>query len=114
ILNVCCCLWVVVGGVLTTYLLQQGRPMAVEGSEAALAGLIAGVVGALISVMFLFVVHSVSGGAMEAQFRDMVEQFPQISPEARDQGLALISGPGFVLLSALVTIPAYAVIGMLG
>ena len=37
----CCCLWVIVGGGLTTYLLQQSRPDPVEPAEAALQGALA-------------------------------------------------------------------------
>ena len=45
--NVCCCLWVITGGLLTTYLEQQNTPKPIETSAAALSGLIAGAVGGL-------------------------------------------------------------------
>jgi hypothetical protein len=113
LLNACCCLWVVSGGVLTTYLLQMGRMSAVEGADAAMTGLLAGVFGAVVSgglslVMFLMV------GDMSGRIRSMVEQLPQLPPEARDQMLAFEPGVGFVLLSSLLTIPFYAIFSMLG
>ena len=49
--NVCCCLWVVTGGVLSTYLLQQNRADPIESGEAAVGGLLAGLLGALIHIV---------------------------------------------------------------
>src|SRR5262245_56891302 len=49
--NVCCCLWVVSGGLVAAYVLQQGRPDAITPGEGAIVGLLAGIVGAF--VMFL-------------------------------------------------------------
>ena len=49
--NVCCCLWVVLGGGLTVYLQQQRTPEPLETGEAVLGGLIAGLLGAVIYVL---------------------------------------------------------------
>lgn len=49
--NLCCCLWVVMGGVVAAYLLQQARPAPLTAGDGALVGLYAGVVGAVISVL---------------------------------------------------------------
>ena len=48
--NVCCCLWVVAGGMLVVYLQQQSRPDPVETADAVLGGLIAGIIGAVIAL----------------------------------------------------------------
>ena len=47
----CCCLWVILGGMLTVYLQQQATPAPVETSSAALSGLIAGALGGLAGVL---------------------------------------------------------------
>jgi uncharacterized membrane protein YeaQ/YmgE (transglycosylase-associated protein family) len=49
--NACCCLWVVVGGLLAAWLLQQNHPYAITTSDGAVVGLLAGVFGALIGVV---------------------------------------------------------------
>ena len=41
----CCCLWVIAGGVLVTYLQQQAKPTPVETGDAVVGGLIAGLIG---------------------------------------------------------------------
>ena len=44
----CCCLWVIGGGIVTAYLLQQDTGGALPLGDGALGGLLAGVAGAFI------------------------------------------------------------------
>ena len=41
--NLCCCLWVVSGGVVAAYLLQQNQSAPITPGDGALVGLLAGV-----------------------------------------------------------------------
>src|SRR4249920_2357266 len=83
-LNVCCCLWVVVGGLLATYLRQQQIPGPIETSEAVLNGLIAGLIGALLCVIGDYVLLRVTGPLWQDQFRSQIEGNPDIPPQLRD------------------------------
>jgi hypothetical protein len=112
--NFCCCLWVVVGGMLSVYLLQQNQPEPVDAGSSALSGLLAGVIGALIYVVLSFVMLSVSGDMMEDQVRQAIENSPQIPAEVRDRILGLFTGGRLVWLIAGVSLPVYGVAGMLG
>jgi hypothetical protein len=47
--NCLCCAWVILGGMLATYLLQQAQPGPVEGVDGAVVGLLAGLVGAIVA-----------------------------------------------------------------
>src|SRR5215471_20264324 len=47
--NCLCCLWVVGGGALAVYLMQQNYPYAVQAADGALVGLLAGVIGGALS-----------------------------------------------------------------
>jgi hypothetical protein len=49
--NACCCLWVIAGGLLAAWLLQQNHLYAITTSDGAVVGLLAGVFGALIGVV---------------------------------------------------------------
>jgi hypothetical protein len=47
--NLCCCLWGVVGGVVASYvLIKRSRTLPVSNGEGATAGLLAGAIGSLI------------------------------------------------------------------
>jgi hypothetical protein len=113
--NLCCCLWVVIGGGLTVYLQQQSRPEPVEAGEAVLGGLLAGLVGAVISGLVTFVLFSAATGmGTQEEFRQMIEQNPGVPPEAREMLNNLFQGGNFAILLFAVNIPVYAVFSMLG
>ena len=44
--NVCCCLWVISGGLVAAYLQQQGQDAPITPADGALTGFLAGVCGA--------------------------------------------------------------------
>ena len=43
--NLCCCLWIISGGVVAAYLLQQNQSAPVTPGDGALVGLLAGMAG---------------------------------------------------------------------
>jgi hypothetical protein len=49
--NLCCCLWVVGGGALAAYLLQQNESGAITPGDGALVGLLAGLIGAVVQTL---------------------------------------------------------------
>jgi hypothetical protein len=112
--NMCCCLWVVAGGVLVTYLLQQGIPTPVATGEAAVQGLIAGAIGGVIFCVAQLAMASVAGPDALEQIRSQLSTNSEIPPEMRDRILGLLTGRNLVLLSFLVTVPMYAVFSMAG
>lgn len=46
--NICCCAWIVFGGGVSAYLLQQQRPAPISAGDGALVGLMAGAIGACV------------------------------------------------------------------
>jgi hypothetical protein len=112
-LNICCCLWVVCGGVLTTYLLQQRTPEPVQTSDALLMGVIAGLIGAVITIFVQALIFTAVGPLMQEKMREALDR-PDMPPEARQFVERFMTGTGVVLFQALVCIPAFAVFGMLG
>jgi hypothetical protein len=111
----CCCLWVVVGGALTVYMLQQARETPVESSEAALQGLLAGVFGGVILVLALVMFpNSILGADFADRVREAVEANSDAPPEARQIVQNIVGGAGLSIILGIVTIPVYAVIAMLG
>ncbi|HXT70132.1 MAG TPA: hypothetical protein VN700_10285 [Vicinamibacterales bacterium] len=113
--NMCCCLWVVAGGVLATYLLQQNTPTPVATGEAAIQGLIAGALGGLIYCLVQFAIVSFFAGPdVLAQIRAELTKNTEIPPEMRDRILGFMNGRNLVLLGLFVTLPIYSVFSMAG
>jgi|SRR4029079_18061834 len=113
-LNVCCCLWVVVGGLLVTYLRQQQLPTPLETSDAVLGGLIAGVIGGVLSILGTWAVLSWTGPIWQEQLRSQLESNPDIPPQFRDMFMKFTTGGGLALVQVAVTLPVYALFSMLG
>lgn len=114
--NLCCCLWVVLGGVLTVYLQQQASPVPVESGEAAMSGLMAGAVGGVIYILGMtFLLSSADvGAAIESGLRGAIEQNPQIPAETLARLEGLLTGRNLLVLIGVVTLPMYAIFSMLG
>jgi len=82
--NCACCLWVVAGGVVAAYLLQQNQSAPITAGDGALVGLLAGLIGAVVAS-----VVSIPFDYLIAPFqRQMLERIIDMSgnmpPEFRD------------------------------
>ena len=87
--NLCCCLWVVGGGLVAAYVRQQNESTAITPADGSLVGLLAGLLGAviqvLVSIPITFVVAPMErallqrvidmAGTMPEDMRQMVEQY---------------------------------------
>src|SRR5260221_7220493 len=49
--NLCCCLWIVSGGMVAAYLLQQNQAAPITPGDGAWVGLLAGLVGAFVHLV---------------------------------------------------------------
>ena len=112
--NVCCCLWVVAGGVLVVYLQQQNRPDPVETADAVLGGLIAGIIGAVIAAAGQYLMYSITGEVWQEAVRESLEQQSELPPEMRDTIIRFLSGPSLWFIALAIGIPVNAVFAMLG
>jgi hypothetical protein len=112
--NLCCCLWVVVGGGLAAYLQQQRQPDPLDPADAALGGLLAGLVGAVLTIIAAVAIFSAAGDLVQDRLRAVLEQNSELPPEVRDRFDVLFTGRNIVLLQAALTLPMYAVFGLLG
>jgi hypothetical protein len=82
--NVCCCLWVICGGLLAAYLLQQNQSMPITPGDGALVGLLAGLAGAVVQVFISIPISIVVGPMERAMVQRFVEAAGNMPPEVRD------------------------------
>jgi hypothetical protein len=85
--NVCCCLWVVSGGALAAWLMQQNTPRPITVGEGAVVGLLSGLAGTLVwmawAIIAMFVFSSTPFDVADFQ-RAMTEGGRDVPPEARE------------------------------
>jgi hypothetical protein len=115
--NCCCCLWVLCGGALTTYLMQQNHPYPLKVEDGLLGGLLAGVIGGIIAVL-LSIPLTMAMGDFQARMFERIANNPDVPEETRrilDQ-IAMRSGAvgAMKLIGGLINICVAAVFGMPG
>jgi len=80
----CCCLWVLGGGALAAYLLQQDHPAPITIGDGALVGLLEGVFGSFV-VLVLSIPLALIIEPIQRQFiAGILERMENIPPEIRD------------------------------
>lgn len=109
----CCCLWVIAGGVLVVYLQQQSNPLPVETADAVIGGLLAGLIGAILTSIVTMVLMGTTGALMQEQLRTGLEN-PEVPPEVREFMTNFLSGRNIAVLAFAINIPLYSIFGMLG
>src|SRR5258708_17954072 len=82
--NICCCLWVVCGGAIAAYLLQQNQSTPITPGDGALVGLLAGLVGALVQFVVSIPVGILVAPFERAMLQRILEMAGSMPPEMRD------------------------------
>jgi hypothetical protein len=113
--NACCCLWVVSGGVVAAYVFQQNQQTPITPGDAALVGLLAGLLGAVIQVAISLPLDLVVGPMYRELAQRAVEMAGDMPPNIRDM-LDRISrresmGALFLIVSHVVSLMVWCFLG---
>ncbi len=112
--NYCCCLWIVGGGVLAAYLLQQNSIEPITQGDAAVTGLMAGLIGAgvylVISIPITFLI-----APMQRQVLDRIlDNANGVPPEFREFMSRSVAGPLAIVIGFLTHLVLGAVFATIG
>jgi hypothetical protein len=95
--NLCCCLWIVTGGVVAAYLLQQNQPAMITPGDGALVGLFAGLIGAVVSLVLSIPITLLIGPLEHRVLQRMIENTGSMPPEFREY-MGTYTGGGIRLM----------------
>jgi hypothetical protein len=110
--NCCCCLWIVSGGVLAVYLRQQQTPYAIQASDGALLGLMSGLIGGILTVIFSIPLQAITG-PMQARMVDwLLSTNPEMPPEVREAIERASGEAGFTAVTMALSFVYYAIVGL--
>ena len=112
--NCCCCLWVVAGGVLATYLRQQNTPVQIDASEGALVGLMAGAIGGVISGVLSIPMQMMMGPFQAEWAQRILDSNPEMPPELRDWVLNMTAGSAIQVVTMIISIVIFTIFGLAG
>jgi hypothetical protein len=116
--NCVCCMWVLGGGALAVYLMQQNHPYQVTAADGALVGLLAGVFGGIVGGVLLIPIMMAFGPFQQRILERIIASNPDVPEQTRDMIQRMASG-GAIMGAALVIRVVFgifidAVIAMLG
>src|SRR4051795_9488410 len=82
--NLCCCMWVVTGGAVAAYLLQQNQSTPIAPGDGALVGLLAGLIGAFVQFLVAIPVTILVAPMERALLQRVLEMANTMPPEMRE------------------------------
>lgn len=114
----CCCAWVLFGGALAAYLMQQNHPVRVSAGDGALVGLMAGAIGAVVWFALSIPLQMVLGPLQAGMLERAMQNANDMPPEFRDF-LEQLRGNGAILgvawlVSFVISLCIWSLFGMVG
>jgi len=110
----CCCLWVIGGGVLATYLMQQNHPYPISAADGALVGLLAGLFGGILWALLSIPVEMMMAPFQQRLFDRILSSNPDIPDETRSMLQHMSVGGIATAFKLVFSVAVGLVFGMLG
>ena len=115
--NLCCCAWVIFGGALAAYLLQQNQPAPIDAGDGALVGLLAGAFGGIATTLISIPIAMALGPFQAEVMERAMEQTRDIPPEWRAMVEWMRGAPALglvTIISGLMMVLVGSIFGLIG
>jgi hypothetical protein len=115
--NCVCCMWVIGGGVLATYLMQQNHPYPIAAADGALVGLLAGLIGGVFGALLSVPVQMLMGPFQQRLLEQVLSSSRDMPQESKEMLERMASRGGSAILFGIQLVTwtcVGAVFGMLG
>ena len=111
--NLFCCLWVVGGGVVAAYLMQQGYPEPITLQDGAAGGFLAEIVGAFVYTIVAVPVQLLMAPIQRRVAQNILDAAREVPPELRDMIESLTSGASASIIALMFMFFVMLVVGMI-
>jgi hypothetical protein len=112
--NLCCCLWVVSGGVVAAYVLQQGQSAPITQGDGAVVGLLAGVVGAFLYLLLSIPITLLIAPVQRMLLDRLIERAGTMPPEFRSYVNSYVGGAIGIMIGFMFMIVVGSAVSTLG
>jgi hypothetical protein len=115
--NCCCCAWVLFGGALAAFLMQQNHPEPIPIGDGAVVGLLSGVIGACVWLIVSIPLNIAFAGLNAGMTDRMLRNSADLPPELRSLFENLSTGPTIgvgLVFGFFVMLVVMSMFGMLG
>lgn len=97
----CCCLWIIGGGYLAAYLMQQDHPTPITAGDGALVGFLSGIFGAVVFTLVVIPVDIVMGPLQEQFLRRILRTSRGMPPGVREMLKGIAAARSSIVLASL-------------
>jgi hypothetical protein len=114
--NCLCCLWVIGGGALAAYLMQQNHPYPIESADGALVGLVAGLIGGAICGIIVIPI-AMAMAPFQQQILDRITSNSDVPPEMKTMIENMTRGGvlgAMAIVGIFIRAIVFAIIAMIG
>jgi hypothetical protein len=119
IINLGCCIWVLGGGALSTYLLMQQRGGPISYGDGAFGGVLSGLFGAVVGTLVQIPLRTIAASMFDSRqaMEEFIQRFPDIDESMRELMLQAASPEislttlMFTFISSAVMFSLFAMIG---
>jgi hypothetical protein len=111
--NCVCCMWVIGGGMLAAYLMQQNYPYPIAAADGALVGVLAGLFGGVIATIVSIPVDMMMG-PITRQLMDRIVSSPDFPAETRTmiESMSAAAAEGPTVAGVLVKLVTFSIVGV--
>ncbi len=99
--NCFCCAWVIGGGMVAAYLLQQNQSAPIQSGDGAIVGLLAGLFGAVVHLVLNIPISLFFGPMQADMMQKIMSSAGDVPPEMKPMLDQMQSNAGFTLIGAL-------------
>ena len=113
----CCCAWILFGGALSAYLMQQNHPEPIQVGDGAIVGLLAGVVGAFVWLIVTVPISTALAPFQSDMAGRIIRDAGDMAPEMRAIFENMSGAPAIglgLIFGFFVMLVVSTVFGMLG
>ena len=109
--NCFCCMWVIGGGMLATYLMQQNHPYPIAAADGALVGLLAGLIGGVVGTVISIPVDMMMGPFMQ-QVIERIASNPDFPAESRAMIENMNANAGVGIAATMMKLVMFTITGL--
>src|SRR5918998_2156922 len=102
VLQSCCCIWALVGGLIAANIYIKGSPNPVQPAEGAIVGAIAGAIGAVLIFVIGIPLQLIFGAAMTSMMGGYIQSVDPNQAAQIQEAMASGLGFGRAILNALM------------
>ena len=113
----CCCAWILFGGGLAAYLMQQNHPEPIQIGDGAIVGLLAGVIGAFVWLILSIPINMMMAPIQSELSQRMLRNASDMAPELRSLLESMSGAPAIgagLIFMFFVMLFVSSLFGMLG